>query len=83
MNHQEGGPVILALALAFVMTFIVAIAVLWQPIFDHPPVPSTFNWAIQGQDDAIRGCPDRYSSWVEIDGHRYLESCWGEKNGVL
>lgn len=41
---------------------------------------ASFNWAIQGQDAAIGGCPGRYASWVDAGGGRFLEGCWGHKN---
>lgn len=38
-----------------------------------------YNWAVQGRDAAIEGCPGRYSQHAEIDGHRYLIGCWGQR----
>ncbi|HUD11128.1 MAG TPA: hypothetical protein VMS08_01855 [Candidatus Saccharimonadia bacterium] len=38
-----------------------------------------FNWAIQGQDDAIAGCPHRYKEWVSLpNGGQVLIGCWGD-----
>lgn len=39
-----------------------------------------FNWAIQGQDGAIDGCPGQYHQYAEVNnGHEVLIGCWGKK----
>jgi uncharacterized protein YxeA len=38
------------------------------------------SWSIQGQDDAIQGCPRRYHEWVDLPDHgRVLIGCWGDR----
>lgn len=39
----------------------------------------SFNWAIQGQDGAIAGCPGQYRMTVNIEQHPILVGCWGRK----
>jgi uncharacterized protein YceK len=34
-----------------------------------------FNWAIQGQDGAIEGCPGQYHQYAD----QFLIGCWGKK----
>jgi hypothetical protein len=38
-----------------------------------------FNWAIQGKDPAISGCPHQYHQWVEAGGVRWVIGCWGNR----
>lgn len=43
-------------------------------------IDERFNWAIQGQDGAIDGCPGQYHQYAEINnGHEVLIGCWGRK----
>jgi hypothetical protein len=48
-------------------------------IVDYRHKHSEYNWAVQGRDAAISGCPGRYPQFAEIDGHRYLIGCWGSR----
>jgi hypothetical protein len=48
----------------------------WQHANPHE---GEFNWSIQGQDDALAGCPKRYKEWVDLpDGGAILIGCWGD-----
>ncbi len=39
-----------------------------------------FNWAIQGQDPAIEGCPGQYHQYADINNDEHiLIGCWGKK----
>jgi hypothetical protein len=37
------------------------------------------NWAIQGQDAAIKGCPHQYRQVANVEGRAYVIGCWGHK----
>jgi hypothetical protein len=38
-----------------------------------------YNWAIQGQDAAIEGCPGQYPQYANVDDKSWLIGCWGKK----
>lgn len=39
-----------------------------------------FNWAIQGQDGAIKSCPGQYPQYADPEpGQRFLIGCWGKR----
>lgn len=39
-----------------------------------------FNWAMQGQDAAIKGCPGQYSQYADPEpGQHFLIGCWGKR----
>jgi hypothetical protein len=45
----------------------------------QPTERQRFNWAIQGQDEAIKGCPAQYRQTVASNGVVYVLGCWGTK----
>lgn len=53
-------------------------------VVEAPPIPPQsvlppINWAIQGQDAAIKSCPDQYGQYADVDGVEWLIGCWGKK----
>jgi hypothetical protein len=48
----------------------------WHPYNVHE---GEATWSIQGNDDALRGCPHRYKEWVTLPNHSaVLIGCWGD-----